>query len=60
MAILLSLILPSLPIEHSKHKQTKKNRAGQGEGEGDAHRLVVDKKEGEQSHGKRGKGEKMR
>ena len=28
--------------------------------ERDAHRLVVDKKEGEQSHGKRGKGEKMR
>ena len=64
MAILLPLFLLSLPIGHSKHKQTKRTQQKKDEEEKqkerDAHRLVVDKKEGEQSHGKRGKGEKMR
>ena len=57
MAILLPLFLLSLPIGHSKHT-TKKDTAekGEKEEERDAHRLVVDKKEGEQSHGKRGSG----
>ena len=42
------------------HNQKGHSRTQQKKEEKDAHRLVVDKKEGEQSHGKRGKGEKMR
>ena len=64
MSFFFPLFLLSLPIGHSKHKQTKRTQQKKDEEEKqkerDAHRLVVDKKEGEQSHGKRGKGEKMR
>ena len=57
MPFFFPLLLLSLPIGHSKHT-TKKDTAekGEKEEERDAHRLVVDKKEGEQSHGKRGSG----
>ena len=60
MPFFFPLLLLSLPIGHSKHT-TKKDTAEKGgekeeEEEKDAHRLVVDKKEGEQSHGKRGSG----
>ena len=58
MSFFFPLFLLSLPIGHSKHT-TKKDTAekgGEKEEEKDAHRLVVDKKEGEQSHGKRGSG----
>ena len=43
-------------VKHTTKKDTAEGEGEKEEEEKDAHRLVVDKKEGEQSHGKRGSG----